>query len=93
LRCEKGDIVAVRQRAGSASVAQVAGRSAAAFAAVLITMSIWWPAGIAVALLACGAATVLANRMLQARAAPAEVAEVDLSSLFPPLLPDEAVRA
>jgi hypothetical protein len=74
-------------------VAQVTGRSAAAFAAVLLTMSIWWPAGIAVALLACGAATVLANRMLQAPTAPADVAEGDLASLLTPLLHDESLRA
>jgi hypothetical protein len=53
------------------------------------TMAIWWPAGIAVALLVCGVATVLANRMLQAD--PGETAETELSALFAPFAPDEAL--
>ncbi|HEY0374709.1 MAG TPA: hypothetical protein VGC94_07920 [Amnibacterium sp.] len=64
-------------------------RSTAAFAAVLGTMAIWWPAGIAVALVVCGVATVLANRMLQAD--HPEAVETELSALFAPFPPDEAL--
>jgi hypothetical protein len=45
---------------------QVAMRSATAFAAIALTLSIWWPAGIGVAVVVCAVATVLANRMMQA---------------------------
>ncbi|MCU1474637.1 hypothetical protein [Amnibacterium sp.] len=83
--------MAVQQRAARASRTQVAVRSAAAFGAVLGTMAVWWPAGIAVAIVVCGVATVLANRMLQADRG--DTVETELSALFEPFAPDEPLLA
>jgi hypothetical protein len=68
-------------------------RAAAAFGAIVVTMAIWWPAGIAVALIVCGAATVLANRMLQIPVDGAATADPDLIDLFSPFASDEPLQA
>jgi hypothetical protein len=85
--------VAVQQGAARASITQVAVRSAAAFGSVLVTMAIWWPAGIGVALIVCGAATVLANRMLHVPVERAETGELELSTLFSVAASDEVLPA
>jgi hypothetical protein len=83
--------VATEQRVTGATRTQVAVRAATAFGAIVVTMAIWWPAGIAVALIVCGVATVLANRMLQV---PVEGAlEADLLGLFSASGSDEALQA
>lgn len=66
--------------------------SAAAFGAIVLTMAIWWPAGIGVALVVCGAATVLANRMLQTPVDRSDADDTELSVLLAAFGPDEALR-
>lgn len=72
---DRGDRGAITRR-------QIAVRSVAAFVGVALTMSIWWPAGIAVALVVCVAATVAANRLVQAGAQPAADGHTDLAVLL-----------
>jgi hypothetical protein len=93
LHREKGDSVAVQQGAVRASTTQVAVRSAAAFGSIIVTMAIWWPAGIGVALIVCGVATLLANRMLHVPVEGGEAVDLELSALFPPAASDEVLPA
>ena len=85
--------MAVQHPAAGASKVQVAVRSAVTFGAIVLTMSIWWPAGIVVALMACGAATVLANRMIQAAGERSDVTDMDPAVLFAPFVSDDALEA
>jgi hypothetical protein len=67
---------------GGVTRRQIAVRSAAAFVGVALTMSIWWPAGIAVALVVCVAATVVAKRMIEAGDETAAEGWTDLTTLL-----------
>ena len=85
--------MAVQHRSARASTTQVVVRSAAAFGSIVVTMAIWWPAGIGVALIVCGAATLLANRMLHGPVEGAEAVDLELSALFSPAASDDVVPA
>ncbi|MGN6741768.1 MAG: hypothetical protein ACTHJL_00525 [Amnibacterium sp.] len=71
-----------RGERGTVTRRQIAVRAAAAFVGIALTMSIWWPAGIAVALIVCVAATVVAKRMIEAGDDSAADGGTDLATLL-----------
>lgn len=67
---------------GAVTPQGIAVRASAAFTGVLLAMAISWPVGIGLALVVCVAATVVANRMLEAAEAPLAERVPDLTALL-----------